>query len=965
MLQYKLTLLFCIAFSIIAAKSQVITVGGKVVDATTQEPLPGATIRIENTTSGTTTDLNGSFQLKTKKSQPTLIISYVSYDQAIIKIDANTQDVQHLNIKLQPATTELEEVEVLGSAEGKVKAMLEQRTAENIKNVVAAEQIEQFPDMNAAEAVQRIPGITLQRDQGEGRYVQLRGTPPEYTNFSVNGEQIPSPEGDVRYVGLDIISADQIEFIEVTKVLTPDMDADGIGGNVNIQTKTAKEGDPEISASVAGGYNNLRETPNYQLQFAYGQRTGKFGIYLNGSYYQNQQGADNMEFKYRKDAFFGSASQEEGVNNYHIQYDDFQLRHYDITRQRTGLSATIDYKFPDRSMIYLRGMYNNFIDDETRRRVIYTLDDAVTETFYLYGGIDRDLKDRKKIQSIHSLNLGGEQNIYGSTLNYEVAYSIAEESTPDRLEIAFDNPGQAIFMEFDRTDPNWPRVTFPEPSNSGEVDNYEEYEFDEMLLENTMILDENISAKMDLKLPFDFGQGKGYLKFGGKMRMKEKIRDNKAQYFSRYFSEEVPGHTGTGPENLLPELNDGFSETDLLDKGYVVDHVPSPELTREFLEFYPQHFYLNKTETKTRTFAEDYEANENIYAGYGMFRYDFYRLMILGGARYEQTDIDYNGTNIITDRRGNFEDKEDTNVVRTYAFLLPQIQLKYTINNNFNIRAAATQSFSRPNFEDIIPYLHEERDEISLGNADLDFPHATNLDFLLEYYGRNGSLLSGGVFYKQIERFVYYYRIYGYREDPSTGASRLRIEVPLNGKRATVYGAELQNQFKLNNLPVSLPRIIGNLGLYMNYTYTFSEATINKRFPSNDHSYSFIIGEDLLSDLYSHQEEEKFSLPGQAEHAANLAVFFENDWLYIKLSANYHDAFLHTLGADPDLDEFYDEAWHFDFTANISATDQITVFTDIINLTNEPLKYYLGSPDRILQQEYYSWWGRIGLKFNF
>jgi len=235
-------------------------ISGKIIDAITREPLPAATIRIRNTQVGTTSDQQGNFVLNNiPEDQTELEIAYISYETLYMHLDFRDQSHNNLVIQLKPSVKELEAVKITGNAEGQVKAILDQKLAANIKNIVSSEQIEQFPDLNAAEVLQRIPGITLKRDQGEGRFVQLRGTPPEYTSFNINGEQIPSPEGNVRYVGLDIISADQIEFVEVTKVLTPDMDADAIGGSVNIITKTAKSEIPEIKAS----FSTVCSSPEY------------------------------------------------------------------------------------------------------------------------------------------------------------------------------------------------------------------------------------------------------------------------------------------------------------------------------------------------------------------------------------------------------------------------------------------------------------------------------------------------------------------------------------------------------------------------------------------------------------------------------------------------------------------------------------------------------------------------------
>lgn len=936
------------------------SISGKVIDRETGEPLIGATVRIENTKLGALTDKKGEFGFTgLNQNDVSLKITFVGYEPQTITHDFSVDRTAKYTVKMVSKAEDLDEVEVEAQAEGQTKALLEQKRAANIKNIVSAEQIEQFPDLNAAEAMQRIPGITLQRDQGEGRYVQLRGTPPELTNFNINGEQIPSPEGDVRYVGMDIISADQIDMIEITKVLTPDMDADGIGGNVNIVTKKATSAIPRINATLAGGYNNLRRTGNYQLQFNYGQRLGDFGFNMNASYYQNRQGSDNMEFSYGKGPFWGS--QDDSSDNYHVQYREVQLRHYDILRSRTGLSATLDYEFNKKSNVYIRGMFNNFSDEEVRRRKIYDLDDAFSETYYNYGGIDHDLRDRVKIQNVNTLNVGGEHELFRFLkVDYEAAYAYAEEDQPDRMEVRFENPGQSIKIKFDTSDPDWPVATYPDSTTSVHVDNYEKYDMDELLFEKYTITDQNLTSKLNFTIPYDVNlNNSGIVKFGGKVRFKDKERDIESKDYGAYKTTSR-SYYGEAPEMYLATITDGFTDDNLLNKGYRIEYMPGPKEMREFFNFYPEYFIYDRNSTKMNSFGADYSAKENIYAGYAMVKHDIGKLMLLGGVRYERTDIDYMGMKILSNL-GEFEAIDTLEDVRTHEFVLPQFQVKYTYSPNFNLRGALTFSYARPNFEDVIPYREEDRDEVKYGNPDLNFPRSMNIDLLAERYLYGGGLISGGVFYKKIDDFVFYFKRFAHEGEDFSAYGLVEIEKAINGIEAFVYGAELQSQFKFD----FLPSILGNFGIFTNYTYTYSEAYIYKRYPANDAQAVVIFGEDDLSLYTDENDREKITLPGQAMHTLNLALYYETGPVYAKLSANYHDDFLYELGADPDLDEYYDHALHMDFTANYALTNGVKVFVDVINLTNAPLKFYLGTPDRIQQQEYYSWWGRVGLKISY
>ncbi|MBN1953370.1 MAG: TonB-dependent receptor, partial [Bacteroidales bacterium] len=275
--------------------------------------------------------------------------------------------------------------------------------------------------------------------------------------------------------------------------------------------------------------------------------------------------------------------------------------------------------------------------------------------------------------------------------------------------------------------------------------------------------------------------------------------------------------------------------------------------------------------------------------------------------------------------------------------------------------AAATYTYSRPGFEDILPYRIENEDgDIKKGNPTLNFPFALNLDLLAETYLSDNGIISGGLFYKKIDDFVFKFVRRAHEGANFNRYGLKEITMPVNGIEAFVYGAELQTQFKLS----FLDGFFSDFGLYGTYTFTESEAYISKRYPQNENDviYSY---DDYASEFFTNSEEmEVISLPGQAKHTANLALFYDSDKVYIKISANYHSPFLAALGNDSGLDVYYDECLHLDFTAKIKLSDQVTIFADLANLTNEPLRYYMNSREYFKQQEYYSFWSRVGIKIN-
>ncbi len=936
------------------------SISGKIEDIRTGEGLVGATITVDGTNTGAISEANGAFSISTLETdQIKLIVQYLGYETIEEVFDISSIN-SPLVIKMYASSLSLDEVTVSGIAEGQIKAFIDMKQAENIKNIVSAEQILTFPDLNAAEVLQRIPGITLQRDQGEGRFVQLRGTPPELTNFNINGEQVPSPEGSVRYIGMDIIPSDQIESVEVTKVMTPDMDADGIGGSVNIETKMATAGSPDLNITLAGGYSNLRQKPNYNAQLAYGYRYKKLGFQVNASFFQNNQGADNIEYKFAKGPFFNTNSQQEGRDNFFVHYREVQLRHYEITRTRVSISPTIDYQFNENSSIYLRGMYNSFKDEEVRRRLIYDLDDPLNATYYLFGGVEHDVKDRVKNQGLSTVALGGKHKLGAATVDYQLFYAVAREDEPDRLEARFGSPGQAITIDFDLSDPDFPMATYPMPSNAGNATDYENFELDELLLETRNTKERLITPRVNIQIPYSLNQGDGYIKFGAKLRSRIKERDIRTQNFGAYntTSRLYPGEGD--PLNLVTAV-DGFQEGNLLNQGYQLNNMPSGQVIRDFYEFFPQYFILDRNSSRKDSYNQDYTYRENIYAGYAMFKHTVNKLMILAGIRYELTDIVQNDGFGVRLNGSRFLGIDTIVNQSDRRFLLPQIQLKYTLSPKANLRAAYTTSYARPNYGDLIPSREEDRREVSVGNPDLRFPSSQNFDLLIERY-HNRSIFSAGLFYKQIEDFVFSYRRFGREGEPGSGNFPVfEFTKPLNGKDARVLGAEAQAQFKFD----FFPNFLANFGLFTNYTYTYSRAFIPRRTSAN-YADAVILDplNDDLSVFFEQDGEEEIPLPGQAAHNANVGLFYDSKVFFARLTANYQDDFLIEIGPDADLDEYYDQALRLDFTMNFTVNEHLKFFGDWINVTNTPLRYYIGSSNTLKQNEYYSWWGRVGLRWK-
>lgn len=916
---------------------------GSVRDANAKTPLVGVSVQVSGTQIGTNTDESGAYLLSDiPDKKGVLVFKYLGFISDSVAFDLGSKRALEKNMSLRQDNLTIRQVEVSGRFTGSGRALNDQRVASNIKNVVSIEQMIKFPDLNAAESIGRIPGITLQRDQGEARYVQLRGTPPELSNFNINGEQIPSPEGNVRYVGLDIVPIDQLASIEISKALTPDQDGDAIGGAINMVTKTAQDTIPEIHAVAAGGYNNLSKKGQYNLQFAFGQRFGKFGFYGNASFWEDNRNTHNMEFNFNESRFSGDTSLR-------IHYDDVRLRHYEIKRQRTGLSGAWDFKPNRNHVISLNTLYNRFSDDELRRQVRYNIGSGflTSETSSREANIERDIRDREKIQTITSINLNAKHIFNTWTLDYLFQYSKAEENIPDRFDINFEN--DLVNLGLDLSTPNWPRVTFPRAKDSLTVLNWPDYEFSELMTQRARTTDRNLTARMNVEKKYEIAAGHGSLKIGWKVRRKNKERDQEAKVFHKYFRVFAVNspfdsvrqiYNSIGPEFHLGTVNGGFSENNHLNRGYSIGATPDPNLSRDFFDFYFQNFKLQESDTKEESLSEDYTADESIYAAYGMATHYWGRCMLLAGLRYERTDIQYQGQNLQFKAFSDaFERADPVLSNKQYAFWLPQFHFKFSPNERVNYRAALTWTYSRPNFEDILPYRQSELDsrEITQGNPDLQFARSINADLLAEKYLERGGILSGGLFYKRIDNFIYYFEQRTRVENISRPGWYF-VTTAQNGLQADVYGAE----FSWNTQFHRLPGVWKYFGVYFNYTLTYSRAVIAQR----------------------NNQQETVSLPGQSPNALNFALIFDHPKFYFKTSVNFNDRFLNELGIKKSWDVFYDRTLILDFNMNYNLNRRVQFYLNAVNLTNAPLKYYLGNPNRVKQQEFYSWWGRAGVRIN-
>lgn len=747
-------------------------VRGRVVDGEGQA-LVGAQVTMQGSPLATETDGSGRFSLfGLGAGAQEITASYLGFQPVTESLDIAAGQVARTEIVLDRAIFS-ESVTVQGSPllQGQARALNQQRTASNIQNVVAADQIGRFPDPNAAEATQRIPGVTLERDQGEGRYVIVRGTEARLNSMMINGERIPSPEGDVRNVALDVIPADLLEAIEVSKALTPDMDGDAIGGAVNLVTKRAPD-NRRLSATLGAGQNDLADDGLVTGNFTYGTRFGgnhnaggDTGILVSGSAMDTDRATDNFELEYDGDGL-----------------GELETRDYAVTRERFGATFDLDHQASTSSEILFHGIWNEFSDQEYRRAGISKIED---------GEIERELKDRYEVQQIRAAAVEGHHLLGSSALiDWRLSWAYAEEEEPESY--------YSVFLQEDvQFDPSLSGGVFANPLN----EDFGAFELDEITFEQSFTTEEDLVGRVDLTLPMN-GKVSGLWKFGAKFRDKEKDRDAEVFEFD------------TDDLTLLAAASGDFGS--LFGGRYTVGPFQDAGFIRNFAGGFDQ-------ERDPEEDLADYAASEDTLALYSLVDLQLSdSVSLLTGVRWESTDTQYDAFEIVFDDEGDFASLSPVSGTNDYDEVLPSAHLRWALDERTNVRAAVSRSLARPNYEDLAPFslILEEDLEIERGNPDLDITTSWNLDLMWERYFETVGLVSVGAFHKDLSDIIFFFR----GKEVRAGETFDVIQ-PLNGDEAEVTGFELVYQNRFQNLD----GWASGLGLYFNATFADSEATIPER----------------------------------------------------------------------------------------------------------------------------------------
>ena len=777
------------------------TITGRITDADRQV-LPGATIMIEELHTGVTSDVNGFYTLANLKPGTYKVkVSYVGYEPKYYTIKLTGNNVER-NIQLSESH-ELKEVVVTGAFYGQRKALQMQKETMGVTNVVSADQVGKFPDSNIGDALKRINGINVQYDQGEARFGQVRGTSADLTSVTVNGNRIPSAEGDTRNVQLDLIPADMVQTIEVNKVVTSDMDGDAIGGEINLVTKNTPS-HRVLNFNVGSGYTWVSGKPQLDLGATWGDRffNHKLGIMAAASYQYAPGGSDNTEFEYEEN------------DDKQLELKEAQMRQYYVTRERQSYSLALDYKLNPQHKISFKGMYNRRSDWENRYRISYKKLNSKAEkqsiVMQTKAGASDTKNARLELQQTMDYTLDGEHLFGNLKMDWAASYSRATEERPNERYASYKYNNKNAKIKFGE---GFEDVGDRQPYYATSLPALDDtnWKLDELDNSNQDIVENEWKGRLNFTLPITNGLYGNTLKFGAKYTSKEKTR---TKSFFDYDPEEVLGDSW---RNLtVQQIRDGF----MPGSQYPANSLFISKQTLGKIDFSKYEGTENYEEE-----AGNYKICEQITAGYLRFDQKLgKRLSATLGLRVERTDLKTSGYNVeVTDDESTMKPTGDFK--NHYTDLLPSLLLKYKYSDDGSLRASVTKTISRPKYSALIANktFNISDEEATIGDPNTKPAKAINVDLSLDHYFKSVGLVSLGLFYKDIKNVNVEWSSNKYLGSDlgltgENAEKQFNVQQNINAYDARVLGVEVAYQRDFGFISSALKC----LGFYGNYTYTHS-----------------------------------------------------------------------------------------------------------------------------------------------
>ena len=959
----SIAVILCLSVPVSAQSEQTGIITGTIVEASTGETLIGASVVIEGTNRGSATTADGTFMIRRAPAGDiTLIVTYIGYESRSIDVSLDPGEELEIEIELEWSGLTGDEVVITGQARGQISAINEQLRSRSIRNIVSSERIRELPDDNAATALSRLPGISLQ----EGDKVVIRGMEAKMNTVMVNGIQLPSTDSGDRSTNLGFISSNMLDGIDVTKAVTPDMDANSIGGAVNLRLRQAPE-DFHFDVLTQGAFNTQNRTyGNFDTWASVSNRflDNRLGVFLQGNMRRFEGGSDFGSAEYERMDIGSDPGYGEAV--YGMQSFDFgdNVR---ITEERGG-SLLLDYDLPNGKII-IQNTYAYTENDNTRH----------IDRLFLNNG-NREFRLERDIHNKHLLinALQGEHSFWDDiTLDYGLSHAHSQRKTDQMYALEF--PGISAFNS--RSEETRRQLT-PDSVYAISItsDHWQTQQLGNGSTRDEEFYERQLVANANLTIPVDIGQSvNGTFKTGGKIT--QMSRENDVTRHLARLSE--PGNYSAGREYLesigvdpttVLKFGD-FRNADysrgehFLGGNYTMTEVIDTDLMDEFMGLAYQGWGGSHL-PDTRRF--DYDADERLTAGYAMIDLDIgSRLSFMTGLRYEHFEIDYEGTFV---RQGhwmgdNSYELDTLNSANTSVdHWFPNIQLRYEITDWMDVRTAYTKTLTRPNYNMLMPSVFVDNDgnRGEIGNPYLRPTVSQNYDLYVSFHSNRLGLFTVGGFLKDMDDVILPLNIQKRhlaemapelvwpeaQEDgtdtesefhwpspdapdlPNVGRDYHRITTYLNNPNpAEVYGIEVDWQTNF----WYLPQPFNSMVLNVNYTRITSEM-----------DYRQILNVPGPMDPFTGQRELEMvdtvrtaRLLHQGDHIVNVTLGADVRGFSGRVSFRMQGDVITQVGDRPEEDAFTGNIYGWDFTIRQQLpVEGLSVFLNGMNISHSPTKDY-------------------------
>jgi TonB-dependent receptor len=903
------------------------------------------------TTQAVTTNQDGSFILSgVTPGRYTVKVSYIGFQTYTVDVDVTGGNLSNVSPVLSVSNAS-ESVLVRPEREvGEAEALNMQRTAVNVVQVLPSEVINSLPNVNIADAVGRMPSVSVERDEGEAKYIQIRGTEPRLNNVTIDGVQLPSPEA-IRNVKLDTIPADLVESIQVNKTLTANMDGDGIGGSVNLVTRQATD-EPYFALEGLYGHTPINGgRAQHQVFGTYGRRfltDKKLGALITGSYDWNGRGINDIEPAQNVNNIVtvnpdGSTTQTGATVNAPNTMD---IRNYFYDRSRYGLGGSLDYRINQSTTAYLKGLYSYFNDyGEDSIDTLAVGNYTSPTTTDNSGQVVYNNVYRRPTQEIWNFTVGGQHDFGKSNLSMLAALGQASITGgfdtftfngPSPTTDANGNPLQdGVGYLYSNKDIFLPHLTPAVTPGNVSIYDPTQYSLNQISFQDNHTFQRNASGQADYS--------RGYQRHSvfGTWQIGFKARDViKNQLYNQSLA------SGAAPllSNFVTNRGQGSNY-------YYGQYQSDPQSkATSILAYYNANrgqFAINpETALNLRN---GFKVNERVYAGYLMNAFTYHRYRIYTGLRVEGT----------SDAVRGFQPNAINNIVpvnlsNSYTYVLPSASVQYNLGDYTDFRLAYSIGISRPNYADLAPYLTYTpatsntavNPALTAGNPNLKPTWAQNIDLLGEHYLRSIGVIQAGAFYKMLYNYIATSARQVQFQAPGTSAPALYYEsTPLNVGAAHLIGFEASWEQHLTRLPGAL----AGTGFRANYSYVASVVGIPGR---SDHP----------------------TLQRTAPNNYNFNVTYDKYNISARMGVTHNDAYLWAYayqdgtpilgtpstptpgGLKGPLSDTYIYP-HTQVDAQVSYLVPrgrgVSVVAQFLNLNNEVFGFYNGSEQYPIQREYY------------